>query len=337
MACLFSLPSLLTIAFMMSCCLRPALSDTAFNQTVLRVFNTSSPAISQASQLAFDTRRRQLLLADLGNTRLLSFSTTTDASFSVIADSDTLSYAKAVAVADDGTVWAGETGSLGVLQLQMSSVGATVLQNITGTQLGTSSISAVAIDSASGALFASDAFSGRVVQIDPTSGGVKHLYTSPTNSTWQPWGIAINSGYLYVGDCTSGLLMKLSVDSGALVRQYDVRSGFQFPGYPVGVAFDSVGNIFVADSLRVWKIDAVSGLLLAMWNASTTSVRNFSPDSLALDSGLLYISSYDSVLVFSDLTDGQPANVAQLSAHPGAAIFVLAVACHAIQLFVCAM
>ena len=327
--------SLLFIVLIVSSHLRPASADTAFNQTVLRTLNTSNPALRQASQLAFDTGLRQLLVADLGNTRLVSFVTAPTESFSVIAGSDTLKFVSSVAVAQDGTVWTAQSNSRGLLQLQADAVNSTVLQNITSLQLGTASIVAVAIDSASGAVFASDAVSSRVVRVDPTRGVVTDVYTSPTNdSRWQPRGIAINSGYLYVGDSASSTVMKLSVNSGALVQQYDVQSGLDFKSSPSGIAFDSVGNMFVADGQRVWKIDAVSGLLLAMWNGSTTGERTFFPGGLALDSGLLYISSRDRVLVFSDLNDAKPANAAQLSARPVPAMLLLALACHAIELLV---
>ena len=59
--------------------------------------------------------------------------------------------------------------------------------------------------------------------------------------------------------------MKLSVDGGALVQQYDLQTGLQIKSSPSGVAFDNVGHMFVADGQRVWKIDVASGLLLAIW------------------------------------------------------------------------
>ena len=324
----FLLPRI-AVVVLLSCWLRQVSSDSAFNQTLLLTLNTSNPALLLTYQLAFDSQNNRLLVADLGNRRLVSFSTNPPYSSSVVGGPGAFSFVSGVAIANDGTIWAGQSSSLGVLQL--GATGATILQNITGKLLTTSTICGLAIDSASGAVFVSDSVSGRVVKIDPTSGAVLQIYSSPTNGTWEPWGIAVYSGYLYIGDDVSSTVMKLTVDSGALVQQYDVQNGLPFKSYPTGVTFDSIGNMYVADSHRVWKIDPASGLLLAMWNDTTTNIRTFEPSGMALGSGLMYVSAGDRVLVFSDLNTPTPANAAHSSAGSLPAALLVVLALHVIQ------
>ena len=275
-------------------------SDSAFNQSLLQTLNTSNPALRLTYQLAFNTQSRTLLVADQGNNRLVSFGTTSPYSALIVGGQQFFTYVSGVAVASDGTIWAGETSSLGVLHLDAS--GAVILHNVTGSQLTTLAISAMAIDDTSGAVFASDTFTGRVVKIDAASGTLMQVYnSSTTNTTWQPWGLAFFSGYLYVGDCASSTVMKLAISSSSIIQQYDVQNGLPFRSCPTGLAFDRFGNMYVADTRRVWKIDPVSGVLLAMWNFTTTNIRTFAAYGVTLDSGLLYISAGDRVLLFSDL------------------------------------
>lgn len=60
-----------------------------------------------------------------------------------------------------------------------------------------------------------------------------------------PVGVAVDSGNLYIADCTTGRIRKVS--SGIITT-------FAGAPVPVGIAFDSAGNMYIAGNTAVYKV-----------------------------------------------------------------------------------
>ena len=94
-----------------------------------------------------------------------------------------------------------DTNNAGLVQFDPNN--GTVLQRRNSQQLGTVSRTvSVAIDTAQPSLLYVSDVAGLVVQVDISRGVALRNYISPTNSSWTPYGIAINAGSLFVADGT---------------------------------------------------------------------------------------------------------------------------------------
>ena len=135
------------------------------------------------------------------------------------------------------------------------------------------------------------ALRGCAAPVDPRSGAVVQNYTTPASvASWYPWAVAVDNSTLYVGDFRSSSVFKFALASGAVVAQFSVSRGLSGVSRPSDLTFDSLGWLYVADRVRVWKLDPSDGTLLAMWNWSTISMSpaskgsfQFIPQGVACD------------------------------------------------------
>ena len=122
------------------CSIARGQNGTAYNQTLLTSFNTSNPAMSPAYQVAIDTWRSEIVVADQGNNRLVVFNADAPLqSAQVIATPGTISspalaYPTGVAVASDGTYWVCDTLNAGLVQFNPTN--GSVMQRVSRQQLG---------------------------------------------------------------------------------------------------------------------------------------------------------------------------------------------------------
>jgi sugar lactone lactonase YvrE len=109
----------------------------------------------------------------------------------------------------------------------------------------------------------------RTIFVFSASGEPRGEIAAPVAEGWIPMALAFDrAGNLYVTDTTPGQHRVLVMDrQGILVRQFGKegqdRGDFSFPN---GIAVDSKGNIFVADSGngRVQAFDKTGALLFAI-------------------------------------------------------------------------
>ena len=111
--------------------------------------------------------------------------------------------------------------------------------------------------SPSGDLYFTDHQTGNIYSANQ-SGDLTLLNTIPSSlgSTFTAYA---TNGDLYVSDVLSGVIYKLdgvSNDLSVFASGFAGKSSPPFIG-PAGLAFDSVGNLFVGDGSSVWKISTV--------------------------------------------------------------------------------
>ena len=154
----------------------------------------------------------------------------------------------AVAVTGDGSR---------IIVTQGSGDRAMVMLDASGNQLATLvpptavAISAtqlyVAINPISGDIYATDRANGAIFRYSNSGEYVDRFTPSPALVGWQPLGIAFDAaGNLYVTD-VGGASQRVHMfgPDGALVRDFGFTDGLNFPN---GIAVDSNGNVYVADS-----------------------------------------------------------------------------------------
>ena len=139
-----------------------------------------------------------------------------------------------------------------------------------------------------------------------------------------PWGITVDaSGMVYVADFLNNKIRKItpsgtvttlagstygSVDGSSIVAQ--------FAG-PIGLTVDSIGNIYVAESVKIRRITpdgtvtTVAGSTGGYNDGPTSEAQFRGPRSIAIDiSGNMYITDHDNFVVRRISTDGMVATVA---------------------------
>jgi sugar lactone lactonase YvrE len=224
--------------------------------------------------------------------------------------------------------------STGVVSTFAGTAGTCGTADLTGTSASFCSPSGVAIDSA-GNLFVADTGNSTIRKIVISTGVVTTLAgiagtcgstdsTGTAASFCYPSGIATDSaGNLYVSDTGNYTIRKIVVSTGAVTTlagsagqtgfTNGTGSGARF-AYPIGIATDSSGNIYVADSYdeastgsyTIRKITAegvVSTLagtagVTGSTNGTGSAARFGDPVGIATDSaGNLYVADYDNYTI----------------------------------------
>ncbi|MDM8522467.1 SBBP repeat-containing protein [Desulfococcaceae bacterium HSG8] len=185
----------------------------------------------------------------------------------------------------------------------------------------------VAFDSA-GNLFIADQWNHRIRKVDAITGNISTAAGNGTSgfggdggpatnaSLNGPYGVAFDSaGNLFIADLSNHRIRKLDATTGNISTVAgDGTRGFGGDGgpatsaslyYPIGVAFDSAGNLFIADwyNHRIRKVDATTGNISTVAGNGTggsggdggpaTSANLNEPIGVTFDSaGNLFIADY---------------------------------------------
>ena len=139
-----------------------------------------------------------------------------------------------------------------------------------------------------------------------------------------PWGITVDaSGIVYVADFSNNKIRKITPDgtvttlAGSTYGSVDGPSNIaQFAG-PIGLTVDSIGNIYVAESVKIRKITADGNVPTVAgssggYNDGPAAEAQFSgPRSIAIDTnGNMYITDHDNFVVRRISSDGMVVTVA---------------------------
>ena len=181
----------------------------------------------------------------------------------------------------------------------------------------------VAVD-ASGNIFVSDFFNGRIRRIDAQSGTISTVagsvvspFDPPSIALYYSRGIALDAaGNLYIAEGPHNLVHKVNAASGVVTT----IAGTGVPSYcgdggpaasaclnePQAVALDALGNLYIADygNNRIRKVDAVTGVITTVAGdgqgggsygngAPATEASLLNPSAIAVDyAGNLFFVDY---------------------------------------------
>ncbi|MBI2355311.1 MAG: hypothetical protein HYV06_09830, partial [Deltaproteobacteria bacterium] len=193
------------------------------------------------------------------------------------------------------------------------------------TVAGLSYPSGVAVDAA-GNLYIADSFTNRIRRVAAGRGIITTVAGNGSEgfsgdggaataaALSEPFCVALDSaGNLYIADRSNHRIRKVAAESGIITTVAgNVSFGFSGDGgaataagllFPSGVALDSAGNLYIADTnnARIRKVAAGSGIIttvagngsrgFSVDGTAATAAALYHPESVALDSaGNLYIA-----------------------------------------------
>ncbi len=222
-------------------------------------------------------------------------------------------------VADSNNNTIRKISSAGVVSTIAGSAGSTGSSDGTGSSARFNYPTGVAVDP-NGNIFVADSGNSTIRKI--TSSGVVSTLAGTANSTGsadgtgsvarfnQPYGIAIDStGILYVGDTSNntvrkitptGVVTTLAGEAGVSGSSDGVGTAARFNGLD-GVAVDSAGNVYVADTLNqtIRKINPAGNVttiagaagIIGSSIGSSAQARFSGPQNVAVDStGAVYVA-----------------------------------------------
>ena len=224
-------------------------------------------------------------------------------------------YPEGVAVNASGNVFTADFNNNRIRKITTATVSTVAgnntaaFKNGTGTAAQFNSPYGVAVE-ASGNIYVADAGNNRIRKITP-AGVVSTLAGDGTTAQFDtPTGVAVDdSGNVYVADLANNRIRKITSAGVVSTLAGDGNSAFndgpaasaQF-NYPVGIAVDASGNIYVADqgNNRIRKItpagevSTIAGDGNPAFNDGPANTAQFnSPTGVATDaSGNIYVADY---------------------------------------------
>jgi DNA-binding beta-propeller fold protein YncE len=255
--------------------------------------SSGAGTLSSPSGVALDSLGN-VYVTDSGNNRILKFNSVGafQTEWGIFANAtDTLYYPTGVAVDNSGYVYVADSGNHRILKF--SSTGNPLQQWGDGVgSLVFSSPNGVAVDS-SGFIYVSDIGSHNIQKFKPDGSEIIQW------GTWGygnlnldcPYGVAVSSlGSVYVADSHNYRVNRYDSNGNYLDQLINGDANWinnwALFYCPNGVAVNSLGDVYVADTLehRIRKFDS-GGNLLIQWGIQGTGNYNFnSPSGLAVDS-----------------------------------------------------
>lgn len=226
-----------------------------------------------------------------------------------------------VAAAPDGTIYVTESAGDRMVR-SFSASGASLASWATADDVNGRSPMYVAVSPA-GKVYVSD-IERHAILIYTADGQAAGEVASPVGEKWIPGALAFdNAGNLYATEMTPGQHRVLVFDpSGALTLQFGQegaeRGQFEFPN---GIAVDSKGNIFVADSGngRVQAFDKTGAPVFVIGRGSARADLGM-PRGIAVDEGrhlLLVVDATAQAVNAYDISGANPKLAYQLGGEVG--------------------
>lgn len=139
-----------------------------------------------------------------------------------------------------------------------------------------------------------------------------------------PWGITVDAnGIVYVADFLNNKIRKITPDgtvttlAGSTYGSVDGPSNMAQFAQPIGLTVDSIGNIYVAESIKIRKITpdgtvtTVAGGTGGYYDGPAAEAQFSGPRGIAIDTnGNMYITDHDNFVVRRISPDGMVVTVA---------------------------
>lgn len=239
-------------------------------------------------------------VADTGNSRIQKFDSNGNVSLIIGSAGSTdgkLNSPQGVAIDSSGNIYVADTGNNRIQVFNSSGTYVRKWGSLGGGNGQFNSPQGVAVDS-SGNVYVADTVNNRIQKFD-SAGTFRIAWGSSGAGDWNfssPAGIAVDiSGYIYVTDTSNKVIKKFKSDATDHHIDLIIRWGTsgsndgQFSN-PTGIAVDSDGNVYVADTgnYRIQKFQQ-TGKNLTVWSTSTPALN--SPLGVAVDgSGNAYVA-----------------------------------------------